>query len=433
MFDVFGAEMISTDKWEPRDEVERQSVREQLERILRHGAFRNSTRCPMFLRYVVEHALREGNSHIKERTVGAEVFGREADYDTAGDTVVRTTAADVRRRIAQYYHEPGHENELRIDLPPGSYMPEFRLSAESQRSASSSIQIVVPSDLSEHPLPLEPSSGLYPVSPGTVAAPLRRKVVIISLISLLALIVAGITVYYHRQPAVRSGAEVKPSDSLARSALLARGTATLNLFWGPVLAQPNTILECVDSAASSDGDTTRTVDAIAAATLGEYMGRNGKPFKVRSALSVNVDDVHWSTTILVGAGNKWISLIRQPLRFYIAGGPGLDSLRIEDRKAPSGRGWTITSAAPKSEPFQDYAIIARFKDPDSGQWVIIAAGIGKTGTETAAEFLIRGRNLGELVKKAPKGWESKNIEAVIATPLVNGTPGMPEVVDVEEW
>ena len=65
--------------------------------------------------------------------------------------------------------------------------------------------------------------------------------------------------------------------------------------------------------------------------------------------------------------------------------------------------------------------------------MVIAAGIGKTGTETAANFLIRGRNLAKLVNKLPQGWESKNIEAVIATPLTNGTPGMPEVIATEEW
>lgn len=36
------------------------------------------------------------------------VFGRRADYDTNQEAIVRVSAAEIRKRIAQYYHEPGH-------------------------------------------------------------------------------------------------------------------------------------------------------------------------------------------------------------------------------------------------------------------------------------------------------------------------------------
>ena len=34
-------------------------------------------------------------------------------------------AREIRKRIAQYYQEPGHEHEIRVLLPPGSYVPQF--------------------------------------------------------------------------------------------------------------------------------------------------------------------------------------------------------------------------------------------------------------------------------------------------------------------
>jgi hypothetical protein len=55
-----------------------------------------------------------------------------ADYDTNQDPIVRASAAEIRKRIAQYYHEPGHETELRIELPLGSYVPVFHLAAAAQ-------------------------------------------------------------------------------------------------------------------------------------------------------------------------------------------------------------------------------------------------------------------------------------------------------------
>ena len=110
----------------PETDVERKAVREQLDRVLASPLFKNSKRYPSLLRYVVERSLDGHTGHLKERTLGIEVFGREPDYDTNLDPVVRTSAVEIRKRIAQYYHEPGHETEIRIDFPPGTYLPEFR-------------------------------------------------------------------------------------------------------------------------------------------------------------------------------------------------------------------------------------------------------------------------------------------------------------------
>jgi len=109
----------------PETEAERDAIRAQLERILANPLFTHSKRYPLLLRTVVERTLQGRAGHLKERTLGVEVFGRQPDYDTNTDPVVRITAGEIRKRIAQYYHEPGHESELRIDLPCGSYVPEF--------------------------------------------------------------------------------------------------------------------------------------------------------------------------------------------------------------------------------------------------------------------------------------------------------------------
>jgi hypothetical protein len=102
------------------------AVLEQLERLLANPHIRNSKRCYALLKHIVEQAASGSLDGLKERTLGAEVFHREPDYDTNQDSVVRTTAAEIRKRLAQYYLEPGHEHELRVSLPSGSYVPEFR-------------------------------------------------------------------------------------------------------------------------------------------------------------------------------------------------------------------------------------------------------------------------------------------------------------------
>src|ERR1700723_4090210 len=102
------------------------AVREQLKRLLAHQLFTNSKRYPVLLAYTVEQTLLGNASELKERTIGIEAFGREPVYDVNLDPVVRTAAAEVRKRLSQYYYNPDHAGELVIELPIGSYVPTFR-------------------------------------------------------------------------------------------------------------------------------------------------------------------------------------------------------------------------------------------------------------------------------------------------------------------
>src|SRR3954469_22138545 len=96
--------------WPRASAAEKELVREQVGRILATAPFRNSKRFPAFLRHTVEHALSSSEG-LKERTIGHEVFGRDPGYDTAQDPIVRMTAAEVRKRLGQYYQVPEHAAE----------------------------------------------------------------------------------------------------------------------------------------------------------------------------------------------------------------------------------------------------------------------------------------------------------------------------------
>src|ERR1700737_1760844 len=118
-----GVTLVGSHQW---SEAERLAIEEQLERLLANRHFSHSRRFPAFLRFVVQKTLTNSTDLLKERTLGVEMFGRTADYDTSSDPIVRVTAAEIRKRIAQYYQEPDHEGELRILLEAGSYVPLFQ-------------------------------------------------------------------------------------------------------------------------------------------------------------------------------------------------------------------------------------------------------------------------------------------------------------------
>src|SRR5260370_20449182 len=110
---------------EPSNEAERVAVREQLEKLLLDSHFSSSKRYPSFLRFVLEHTLAGEPELLKERTLGIEIFGRSPDYDTAADPIVRVTAAEIRKRIEQYYQNPATKDEIRLFLPSVSYALQF--------------------------------------------------------------------------------------------------------------------------------------------------------------------------------------------------------------------------------------------------------------------------------------------------------------------
>src|ERR1700736_4994102 len=105
-----------------------QSIRNELESVIASDAFTGSKRCQDFLRLVVDHVLAGDLDELRERMIGVEMFHRAADYDTSNDAVVRVRATEVRKRLAQYYRENKVAPVIRIDLLPGSYVPEFHWS-----------------------------------------------------------------------------------------------------------------------------------------------------------------------------------------------------------------------------------------------------------------------------------------------------------------
>jgi TolB-like protein/Tfp pilus assembly protein PilF len=150
-------------------------VRDHLKDVFASRAFAGSKRAQDFLQLIVEHALAGRLDNLRERMIGAEMFGRRIDYDTANDGVVRVKATEVRRKLAQYYQESTKPPLVRIELPSGSYVPKFHWQAPCESLA----------DLqSAPPAPTEPS---------TIAAPgetFRRRRVVAGTLAGVALLAA---------------------------------------------------------------------------------------------------------------------------------------------------------------------------------------------------------------------------------------------------
>jgi hypothetical protein len=399
-------------RWVPASDAEREAVQQQLERILGHPSFKHSKRYPTLLRYVVEHTL-SGEGHLKERTLGVEVFGREPGYDTNEDPVVRITAGEVRKRIAQYYHEAGHESELRIDLPAGSYVPEFHFPCEN------------PSTDHEH---VAHAAGGGESVDQRSSRFLRKRHLLYALVLIVSI------------GAIAWAAHLSPWAS----------SSALDDFWSPVLDSPSPSLVVIGEPSSlQPGQENSAVtlsqyiygpdhiafsDANALFHLAEFLGSHRKTSRLQTAATTTLTDLRQGPVVLVaGFDNEWTLRLEQSLRYHFGSSPDHTVFWIEDRANPSRRDWVIDFTTKYSQLTQDYAIVSRFSDPTTGQPVVIAAGLGENGTIAAGEFLTSGREMQEIARRIPHDQGHKNIEIVLATQVIDEKSGPPRILAIYSW
>lgn len=135
-----------------------QTIRSELNRLLETASFRASKRCKEFLAYVVEHSISGPQGALKERSIGVDLFQLPPDFDSGQHTIVRVTANEVRKKLAQQYlAEKDSPHSVRIDLPPGSYSAAFTWAIPSEAPAPPPPASPPPASVA--PAPPAPSSS----------------------------------------------------------------------------------------------------------------------------------------------------------------------------------------------------------------------------------------------------------------------------------
>jgi hypothetical protein len=408
-------------------DVQKATILRELHNILDSRPFRNSVRSKQFLSYVVEHKLEGRDEFLKERTIGTEIFQRKAGYATGDDPVVRVQAGEVRRRLEQYHHTAPSPSPVRIELPLGSYVPEFHWSSTA------------------------PSLNVE-----TAAAPKTRRLTWI--VGVLGLVLVLVVVLATRLP----------NPSRAKE-------SALDQFWSPVFATSQPVLVCLakpvlyrpslelyqryskrhpgtyqteveryDQPLPLDpnekiawGDMLPYTDygvamgdVYVAARLSALFDHINKPSQVRIGTNYSFEDLRNSPAVVVGAfNNRWTMQMTSNLRFVFSEQDG--HFRIQEQ-SPSGqaRSWVL---GPRGQIVEDFAIVTRLLDSKTGQVVIAAAGLGANGTQAAGEFISRQDYLEEAFRTAPPDWAKKNVQVILQTTVTDSVAGPPRVVATYFW
>jgi hypothetical protein len=410
-----------------------QQILEQLERLLASSRFTSSPRCQTLLRYVVESTLRGNSDSLKERNIGVSLFKREFTYDTNSDPVVRVAASEIRKKLALYYHDNNDQDQVRIDLPPGTYAPVFSLPKvllpNYSPLHSSSEALLESGACQSEPAQAEPAKT-------TLRWHRIKRLAVYSAICLAALAASSYAIWH----------------------FVMRDSA-FDKFWAPVLNSPDPVLICIGqlnvtglqfspvAARNPIGITrARGVSGVYpidfpvfgyddVATLARVAGTlesSKKSFAILGEADTKYENMQKGPVILLGAfNNDWTIYMAKSLRYFFAeNDDGYEW--ITDQMNPSAKIGLQKSDNLKFGP-EEYSLLARILNPETKQPTLLVGGITPVGTFALGRLVTNPQTFNELMKSAPNGWQNKNIELLISMKVIENQPGPPRIVASTIW
>ena len=219
------------------------------------------------------------------------VFHRPPDYDANADPIVRVTAGEIRKRIAQYYHEEDAAGEIQIDLRPGSYVPEFHPVAfvateipKPSGGLSAVPELSVPKEVKTPPLTS---------STGHRSLWRRNALAIVSIALLISAIVAGVVRW--RMPDDQRSQMWYPLLNSPAPVLLVVGQPHI----------PQTETPSANSAYEhSPASELELPDAIAMAHLCAMLDAHRHLYQIIGVSSASLSDLRKGPAILVGRSKQ---------------------------------------------------------------------------------------------------------------------------------
>jgi hypothetical protein len=406
-------------------ELTAEMVRAQLDLLVHDEVFRSSKRSVAFLRYVVDRTLAGQTYQIKERAIGIEVFGRDPSYDTNLDHIVRTAAAELRKRLATYYVDERHRSELRMGFVPGSYVPRFTLPGAAGRAGAEP-------NGEENGIASEHNGSA--IAHVTKPASAQRGWILAAALAIIIVLLAA-----------------------AGFRLLHRPSAQ-DLFWQPVIETPGPVLLAVGDHPDGpptlpevepngnpptpvlSSDASQTVpfaDTVTIARVCGVLAARNKTVLIRRGSASSFSDLREGAVVLIGAfNNEWSLRLTRELRYSLALDPARHLIYIRDSRKPGDRSWSWGTNQPRepltganSPRVEDYALISRIRDSETGHVVVVIGGLYTYGTQAAGEFLTNPEFM-KVIGDQARDNGARTLQIVLATSVTDGTPGPPRVVAV---
>jgi hypothetical protein len=428
----------------PLSVEDRNCVLAELAGLLESRHFKGSRRCSEFLDYVVRQTLKGNLVSLKERALGVELFNRHTNYDTNSDPVVRATAGEVRKKIAQHYQE-STLGLARIVLPVGTYIPRFEIQVEGVNSIIENV--IAPQS---NPSPDPAGSAALPAEPLPLYQRLIRKPRGLAALVLFGLALIAFTIYLDLRQIVTVRGAAKPQQA---------GSA-LSTFWRPfVFPQVDTVAVFSEVKRYSKQKSSGAANYPAGISfgelaspgisgVGEVMGVHAldgvfdsfrRNLRAKRSNFFTFDDANNENVIFLGSplANPPVRLLQTSRDFVfqiITNDSGEQQLAIINNQPQPGEPKQFLPTPEKLPIKEDYALITLLPGVHSDKRVLVLAGITTFGTQAAAEFVSRNDSLKSLIshlKVAPNG-DLEPFEAVISVKIDDEVPVEERIIAVHQ-
>ena len=402
-----------------------------VQRVASSPRFHRAAQLRAFLVYVSKRALSENVTSISEDEIAINVLGRRKDFNLHDDNIVRVQARQLRKRLDEYFDAEGKDEDLTVNIPKGSYVPEFSARTESQVEA-------------------EP---MRPIRPGI---PIRLAVPILG--GLLILSVAVSAVLWKRVVEFKSALQRPPPVSPVWARVFGNGQQT-NIVVG------DTSLVVMQRALHSDISLEQYLspdypkNVLGAATPKDVVGilgglaarqytgfgdlnaalnilnlsrRYRAPAVIRFARNLNIREMTTENFVMIGSRRAipWNELFERQLRYALNSDPVSGNLLISDKLA--GRGGPVYgTSGDQNSAGETYAVAALVPNLGGNGCVLLLLGVTMSGAEGAAELLSSGDFAATIRNTAgchTLDLASRSFEILIRTKLVAGIPQGSEVL-----
>jgi len=371
------------------------------QRIVASRSFAKSALLSRFLLYVCEREITGKIGEISEQQIGVHVFGRRSGYNPGEDNIVRNYARQLRHRLDQYFLEEGREEELRLSIPRGKYVPVYSPNHFEERPL-----LVVPEYEADS---VGPSETLAPATPAAVFDPpvRRRRRLVLGLGALLLVVcLAIIWKVTRRAPAPVADSShplwVRLFDKNHQTLIVPSdaGIVMIQNLTGHLVSLSEYINRDylsfkspynIDAQNMRDLDAqryTNVTDLNAAMRFSHLPESTDGHLVVRYSRELHMEDLKDANVILLGSSfsNPWAELFEKNMNFQFLYQPHPNVSMIVNKRPQAGELLAYQNDA-TGPSHRTYAVIALVPNLNNTGWVLLAEGLTMAGTQAAVDTL----------------------------------------------
>jgi len=426
--------------------ADRAKIQQHLDRLLKSDLFRRSASLTHLLQYLVEKSLHAEGEHLKESVIAMEVFHRSGDFDSRLDNTVRVHAHRLRKLLDVWYKGEGAADELRFDIPRGSYM----------------LHIGPNEGPAEH-IPAEPL-------PAEDLAVLPEKAKLSPWLTLaLGILIGGMGVYAALSLSARAPAH-SSQESLSQLPLAAvwknvfrPGTSTVVSFTNPAFLRTNTHprlymtykgplnapngtrlnLDPEDAAIDPrmkpfgpfyfSDSWTGTGEVMAVQKLTEMSASAGYHFRLIRSRALTYDEVKTANVIFIGS--PWANDMQAKFNIGVTPFQCIGTEKVVNNSPRDGEpaAYFAESSTATNELSATYGIFSVLPGVGPGTKIVSSSGIDTYATMAALDLMTTGNGVREAMRRfgsLDKQTLPDYFQAVIRTEMIRGEPANTAIVAV---